>query len=102
MQVNFSHKALAFAEQIAHGTNSKNEIFTREQIFSISQPTKIVAHEPNSRKIENFLRVWHVLEVIARLPPLRVTAHKTFVLFLRSSCGWAGVSLSAAKVIANL
>ena len=33
MQVNFSHKALAFAEQIAHGSNSKNEIFIRKQIF---------------------------------------------------------------------
>ena len=36
---------------------------------------------------------FHVLEVIARLPPLRAT------FFSRSSCGWAGVSLNVAEIL---
>mgnify|MGYP007034112868 CR=1 FL=1 len=36
---------------------------------------------------------FHVLEVIARLPPLLAT------VFSRSSCGWAGVSLNVTKIL---
>lgn len=46
-----------------------------------SQSTKMMAHE------------FHVLEVIARLPPLLAT------VFSRSSCGEAGVSLNVAEIL---
>ena len=36
---------------------------------------------------------FHVLEVIARLPPLLAT------VFSRSSCGWAGVSLNVTEIL---
>ena len=44
-------------------------------------------------KLKVFWVVRHVLEVIARLPPLRAT------FFSRSSCGWAGVSLNVAEIL---
>ena len=50
-------------------------------INNISQPARMAAHE------------FHVLEVIARLPPLRAT------VFSRSSCGWAGVSLNVTEIL---
>ena len=46
-----------------------------------SQSTKMMAHE------------FHVLEVIARLPPLRAT------VFSSSSYDWAGVSLNVAEIL---